>query len=228
MRRSLRSWLVAGACIAALLALPGCGGTQTTSESDADKDAPLTAAEAEIAAAILNNQRMLKELQPLIDADYPDYRIADSTRSGFILQHTTHASLLLDVRLFEVGGVADWPDIPEETVSPEWATIETFFRHADGMEPDPRTDMNYDVDGFVGAYELVRPGPNSVVSAVWLEKTDSHGVETYTVLVARRNRVGNDVEPMHPDHRAYFVRDSKSGKWSGDEFEPVEIESVRY
>jgi len=164
-------------------------------------------------------------LRPFIEEGYPDYRIVDSTRSGFIVQHNEHESLRLDVRFVSADSIGVWKESPTEPLSTGWTTAETFFRHEEGRPADPRTSMNYDVDGFVEAYTPFRPGPNSVVSAVWLEDTDTDGIETYIVLVARRNRTGSYVEDMWPDHAAYFTRDSKTGEWIGAAFEPVEIEN---
>lgn len=162
-------------------------------------------------------------MRPFIDQGYPDYRIVDSTRSGYIVQHSKYEPIRLDVRFEAAGQLAVWEGPPRENLSPEWSTAETFFRHAVGLTPDPRTNMNYDIDGFVDAYAPLRPGPNAVISAVWLEDTDSTGLEKYVVLVARRNRVGKYVEDMWPDHRADFTRNPATGTWSGTAFEPVEI-----
>lgn len=162
-------------------------------------------------------------MRPFVDEGYPGYRIVDSTRSGYILQHGRHEALRLDVRFEKLGQLAVWEGPPREDLSDGWSTAETFFRHAEGMPPDPRTNMTYDVDGFVEAYAPLRPGPNCVVSAVWLDGTDPDGVETYVVLVARRDRRGSYVEDMWPDHRAVFTRDSSTGHWTGSAFEPVEI-----
>jgi len=164
-------------------------------------------------------------LRPFIEEGYPNYRIVDSTRFGFILQHNMHESLRLDVRFVSADSIGVWKESPTEPLSSGWTTVETFFRHEEGGPADPRTRMNYDVDGFVEAYTPLRPGPNSVVSAVWLEDTDTAGIETYVVLVARRNRIGSYVEDMWPDHAAYFTRDSKTGEWIGTAFVPVEIEN---
>jgi len=82
--------------------------------------------------------------------------------------------------------------------------------------------MNCDVEGFLGAYAPLSPGTNAVVSAVWLDSTDTNGLESYVVWVARRNREGNHVEDMWPDHEAVFTRDPASGDWTGSTFEPIE------
>lgn len=164
-------------------------------------------------------------MRGFVETAYPDYQVIDSTRSGYILKHNDYESLRIDVRFVHDEMIGVWEEAPVESLTDGWSTVETFFRHAEGMEPDPRTGMNYDVAGFVEEYEPLRPGPNAVVSAVWLEDTDAAGIETYVVLVARRNRQGSYVEGMWPDHAAYFTRDPETGEWTGTEFEPVEIDN---
>lgn len=161
-------------------------------------------------------------MRPYVDEGYPGYRIVDTTRSGYILQHGEYEDLRLDVRFEKGGELAVWDGPPRENLSDGWSTAETFFRHAEGMPPDPRTGMTYDVAGFVEAYAPLRPGPNAVVSAVWLDD-DAVDLETYVVLVARRNRQGNYVESMWPDHMAVFTRDPSTGEWTGFAFNPVEL-----
>jgi hypothetical protein len=160
---------------------------------------------------------------PLDTAAYPGFREVDSTRFGPIFQHTSYQALRIDVRYFQVGTKAPWPDQLSEPISSTWATNDTFFRHDTGLAPDPRNGKNYDVAGFVKAYSPLRPGPNAVVSGVWLRGTSKAGLETYVVLVARRN----PGEYMWPDHKATFTRDSKTGIWKGRAFEPVVIENWR-
>lgn len=162
-------------------------------------------------------------MRAFVEDAYPEYQVIDSTRSGYILKHNDYESLRIDVRFVQDGMIGVWGEAPGESLADGWSTVETFFRHAEGMEPDPRTGMNYDVAGFVEEYQPLRPGSNAVVSAVWLEDADSAGIETYVVLVARRNRQGSYVENMWPDHGAYFTRNPTTGEWTGTEFEPVEI-----
>jgi len=150
-----------------------------------------------------------------IDDSYPGYQIVDSTRSGYVLQSEECQALRLDVRFESEGWLAVWAGPPREELPEGWLTAETFFRHAQGMVPDPRTGMNYDVDGFVEAYTPLRPGPNAVISAVWFDGINSDGLETYVVWVARRNRQGDYVEDMWPDHQAIFTRDPDTGVWAG-------------
>lgn len=167
----------------------------------------------------------MSAMRAFVDDAYPDYQVIDSTRSGYILKHNDYEALRIDVRFVRDGMIGVWDEAPQEQLTDGWSTVETFFRHAEGMEPDPRTGKNYDVAGFVREYGPLRPGPNAVVCAVWLEDTDAAGIETYVVLVARRNRQGSYVENMWPDHRAYFTRNPETGEWTGTEFEPVEIEN---
>ncbi len=162
-------------------------------------------------------------MRPFIDEGYPGYRIVDSTMSGYILRSERHEELLLDVRFENEGRLAVWAGPPREELSDGWSTAETFFRHAQTMTPDPRTGMNYDVDGFIEAYAPLRPGPNAVVSAVWFDGTDSQGREEYVVWVARRNRQGTYVEDMWPDHYATFTRDPVTGEWAGAVFGQIEV-----
>ena len=150
-------------------------------------------------------------------------RIVDQTRFGYILQHESHDALRLDVRFCEKGGHPARDGQPSEVISPDWETDDTFFRHEDGHDEDPRTGMTYDVTGFIDAYTPLRPGPNAVVSGVWLEDIDNDGIEYYAVLVARRN----PGEDMWPDHTAVFARDSASGEWFGIPFEPADIANWR-
>lgn len=174
---------------------------------------------------LAGDSESMSTMRGLVDTAYPDYQVVDSTRSGYILRHNDYESLGIDVRFVHDDLIGVWDEAPQESLTDGWSTVETFFRHAEGMEPDPRTGMNYDVAGFVEEYGPLRPGPNAVVSAVWLDDTDSAGIETYVVLVARRNRQGSNVESMWPDHVAYFTRDPQTGEWTGTEFEPVEIEN---
>lgn len=174
---------------------------------------------------LAGDSESMSAMRGFVESAYPDYEVVDSTRSGYILKHNDYEALRVDVRFVQEGMIGVWDEAPEESLADGWSTVETFFRHAEGMEPDPRTGMNYDVAGFVEEYEPLRPGPNAVVSAVWLEDTDSDGIETYVVLVARRNRQGSYVESMWPDHLARFTRDPNTGEWAGTEFEPVEIEN---
>lgn len=164
-------------------------------------------------------------MRDLVEEQYPGYTWVDSTRSGPILRSDAHEGLLIDVRYMQQETAAPWGGAPVECASGDLWTIETFFRHAEGMEPDPRTDLNYDVDGFYEAFDSVRPGPDAVVSSVWLASTDAFGGQHYTVLVARRNRTGSTVEPMWPDHYAEFVYDPARGAWEPSEFVPVEIDN---
>lgn len=162
-------------------------------------------------------------LVPLSEAAYPDYEIVDYTIQGHILQHQELEALRIDVRYVEQGENAYWDWQPLEDVDDIWQVNDTFFRHADGMDPDPRTGMTYDVQGFSEAYETVRPGPNSVVMGVWLDEDDGSDLESYAVLVARRNRG----EGMWPDHLAIFLRDPETGEWTPVEFEQVDVPDLR-
>jgi len=168
----------------------------------------------------------MAEMRELVDEAYPDYSVVDSTRFGYILQHDEYESLRIDVRFFEEESV--WPVVPRERASDKWYTHDTFFRHAEGMPADPKHQLNYDIEGFADAYESVRPGPDSVISAVWLEDDPWDGVEKYVVLVARRNRTGSVTEPMWPDHIAYFTRDCTSGEWTAYDFGSIDDEAAWY
>jgi len=160
----------------------------------------------------------MSELRTIAEEDYPGYRIIDSTRQGFILQHETMEALRIDVRYFTPEQEGDWPDQPLEALPSGWMTNDSFFRHANGRSPDPRTGMTYDVAGFVEAYDSLRPGPNAVVMGVWLdESVPEDDFEIYYVLVARRNRG----EAIWPDHFSVFSRLTEFGDWDGESFQPV-------
>lgn len=98
-------------------------------------------------------------MRAFVEDAYPEYQVIDSTRSGYILKHNDYESLRIDVRFAQDGMIGVWDEAPGESLSDGWSTVETFFRHAEGMEPDPRTGMNYDVAGFVEEYQHLRPGP---------------------------------------------------------------------
>lgn len=166
----------------------------------------------------------MRAMRVFVDEAYPDYRVVDSTRSGYVLQHERLERIRIDVRFAGPGTIAVWSGPPKEALGQGWSTVETFFRHAQGEPADPRTGLNYDIEGFAEAYAPLRPGANAVISAVWLDHAED-GVEYYTVWVARRNRDGSRVEDMWPDHQATFKRDQKTGEWSGWLFEPVEVPS---
>ncbi len=160
----------------------------------------------------------LDELRPTVEHDYPEYRIIDTTRQGFILQHETIDELRIDVRYFAAGEAGDWLGQPLDSVSTTWTTSDSFFRHAKGKSPDPRTGMTYDVAGFVKAYTPLKPGPNAVIMGVWLDKaTSTAEFDIYYVLVARRN----PGEPIWPDHLSVFSRLTDTGEWLTDPFEPI-------
>jgi hypothetical protein len=159
------------------------------------------------------------EIKPLTEEAYPGYHMLDSTISGHIMESDEHPTLRIDIRYFEVGTLAPWAYQAVEPVSDEWMTTETFFRHALGQPKDPRTNMNYDVSGFVEAYGPLKPGSNAVVSGVWFDRMTPEGLESYGVLVARRN----DGENMWPDHYAAFSRDPETGAWLGEPFYAVDV-----
>lgn len=162
--------------------------------------------------------RVLSELQPFVDRDYPEYKVMDYTRQGFILQSEKYEELRLDVRYFKVDQEADWQLQPLQSVSPTWRVNDSFFRHPKGGSADPRTGMTYDVAGFVEAYAPLRPGPNAVVMGVWLdEEYSGSDFEIYEVFVARRD----PGEPIWPDHISVFSRDAVTGEWVGDPFKPL-------
>lgn len=167
----------------------------------------------------------METMREFVDEAYPDYEVVDSTRFGYILQHKKYAGLRLDVRFDQ--GEPVWDGVPREALGDGWFTHETFFRHAEGMPQGPLWPMNFDVEGFAKAYQQVRPGPNSVISAVWLEDPWD-GVEKYVVLVARRNRSGSSTEPMWPDHVAYFTRDIDTGEWTAYDFLPADDPDAWY
>lgn len=202
--RRKKVWLIVGVAVLAVLLLCAC-------------------ATFGVFKLLTTGMGTTNALVPLTEAAYPDYKIVDYTIRGHVLQHQELEALRIDVRYVERGETAFWDWQPLEDADDTWQVSDTFFRHAEGMDPDPRTGMTYDVEGFVAAYETVRPGPSSVVMGVWLDEEDGSDLESYAVLVARRNRD----EGMWPDHLAIFLRDPESGEWTPTEFKPVDMPNLR-